>query len=205
MTEACSCATATTTACGGCRQVTTVAGYGQASFADGEGDAASFHCPIDIEVVSQSLIYIADAINCCIRTVQPADGTVSTLCGVLRPHGWAGMVAGEMAKAADYFQAGELYERCVEQFKGGLRVGNVVERRVQAHDSGVEALVEAAMDFLQANALSFQISDCGDVTCLHFCAEKGHTSEAQTSTCETWPVSKSDRWKHYSAVATRAF
>ena len=73
--------------------------------------------------------------------------------------GGEGLVAGEMAKAADYFQAEELYEHCVEQFKGGLRVGNVVERLVQAHDSGVEALVEAAMEFLQANVASFQVSD----------------------------------------------
>ena len=81
--------------------------------------------------------------------------------------GGDGLVAGEMAKAADYFQAGKLHEHCVEQFKAGLRVGNVVERLVEAHDSGVEALVKAAMDFLKANALSFQVSGCGDVASLH--------------------------------------
>jgi hypothetical protein len=69
--------------------------------------------------------------------------------------GGEGLVAGEMAKAADYFQAGELYEHCVEQFKGGLRVGNVVERLVYAHDSGVEALEEAAMAFIEEHALAF--------------------------------------------------
>ena len=81
--------------------------------------------------------------------------------------GGEGLATGEMAKAADYFQAGKLHEHCVEQFKGGLRVGNVVERLVEAHDSGVEALVKAAMDFLKANALSFQVSGCGDVASLH--------------------------------------
>jgi hypothetical protein len=69
--------------------------------------------------------------------------------------GGEGLVAGEMAKAADYFQAGELYEHCVEQFKGGLRVGNVVERLVYAHDHQLEALEEAAMAFIQENALLF--------------------------------------------------
>ena len=70
--------------------------------------------------------------------------------------GGEGLVAGEMAKAADYFQAGELYEHCVEQFKGGLRVGNVVERMVQAHDMKLEALEEAALEYLHANVLEFQ-------------------------------------------------
>ena len=71
--------------------------------------------------------------------------------------GGEGLVAGEMAKAADYFQAGELYEHCVEQFKGGLRVGNVVERLVQAHDSGLPMLEETALGFLKDNVLVFQV------------------------------------------------
>ena len=69
--------------------------------------------------------------------------------------GGEGLVAGEMAKAADYFQAGKLFEHCVEQFKGGLRVGNVVERLVYAHDHQLEALEEAAMAFIEENALLF--------------------------------------------------
>ena len=68
-----------------------------------------------------------------------------------------GLAAGEMVKAADYFQAGELYEHCVEQFKGQLRVGNVVERMVYAHDSQLEVLVEAAMQYLRTNVLEFQV------------------------------------------------
>ena len=62
-------------------QVTTVAGNGQKGFADGVGDAARFNHPHAIDVDSQGLIYIADTWNHCIRRVQPADGTVSTLCG----------------------------------------------------------------------------------------------------------------------------
>ena len=68
-----------------------------------------------------------------------------------------GLAVGEMAKAADYFQAGGLFEHCVEQFKGGLRVGNVMERLVQAHDMKLEALEEAAMDFFKQNVLVFQV------------------------------------------------
>ena len=62
-------------------QVTTVAGNGEEGFADGVGDAARFYWPNDIEVDRQGLIYVADTKNHCIRAVQPADGTVSTLCG----------------------------------------------------------------------------------------------------------------------------
>ena len=65
-------------------QVTTVAGNGQKGFADGVGDAARFQWLEDIGVDSQGLIYVADTCtHCCncIRTVQLADGTVSTLCG----------------------------------------------------------------------------------------------------------------------------
>ena len=69
--------------------------------------------------------------------------------------GGEGLVAGEMVKAADFFQAGGLYEPCVEQFKGALRVGNVVERLVYAHDQQLEALEEAAMAFIEENARAF--------------------------------------------------
>ena len=69
--------------------------------------------------------------------------------------GGEGLVAGEMAKAADYFQAEELYEHCVEQFKGALRVGNVVERLGYAHENKLEALEEVAMTFIEENARTF--------------------------------------------------
>ena len=45
----------------------------------------------------------------------------------------------------------------MEQFKGQLRVGNVVERMVYAHDSQLEVLVEAAMQYLRTNVLEFQV------------------------------------------------
>ena len=60
-------------------------------------------------------------------------------------------------KSANFFQAVELYEHCVEQFKGQLRVGNVVERMVYVYDSQLEVLVEAAMQYLRTNVLEFQV------------------------------------------------
>ena len=77
-------------------QVTTVAGNGKEGFADGVGNAARFHYPNGIIVDSQGLIYVADTGNDCIRTVQPADGTVSTLCGKGRE---VGCVNGPAAEA----------------------------------------------------------------------------------------------------------
>ena len=67
-----------------------------------------------------------------------------------------GLALGEMAKAADYFQVEELFQHCVEQFKRGLQVDNVVERLVLAHDMKLEALEEAAMEFLRGNPRTFQ-------------------------------------------------
>ena len=84
-------------------QVTTVAGNGEEGFADGVGDAARFNWPEDIEVDSQGLIYVADFGNDCIRTVQPADGTVSTLCGKGKE---AGCANGPAAEARFTFPAG---------------------------------------------------------------------------------------------------
>ena len=37
-----------------------------------------------------------------------------------------GLAVGEMARVEDWFQASEPYAHCVEQFREGLAVGNVV-------------------------------------------------------------------------------
>ena len=63
----------------------------------------------------------------------------------------------EMAQVADRFQAVALYKHCVQKFKEGLKVGNVVARLVQAHDSGLASLEEAGMSFFEANAIAFQV------------------------------------------------
>jgi len=73
-----------------------------------------------------------------------------------------GLEVGEMARVADRFQALELYKHCVQRFKEGLKVGNVVARLVQAHDSGLVVLEEAAMGFFEANAVVFQVILCCD-------------------------------------------
>jgi len=69
----------------------------------------------------------------------------------------AGPGRGEMAVVADRFQASGLYAHCVGYFGGGVKVGNVMARLVQARDSGLVELEEAAMEYLKANALAFQV------------------------------------------------
>jgi hypothetical protein len=80
-----------------------------------------------------------------------------------------GLRAGEMAGVADRFQAAGLYEHCVGQFRGGLKVGNVVERLVQAHDSRLGVLEEVAMEYLKANAVAFQVCWCCVCVCVCVC------------------------------------
>ena len=70
----------------------------------------------------------------------------------------AGPGPGEMAVAADRFQASGLYVHCVRKFVGGLKVGKVVARLVHARDCRLTDLEEAAMEYLQTNALAFQVN-----------------------------------------------
>ena len=60
--------------------ITTIAGSGNAGFADGVGSAASFNRPSAVAVDSYGNVYVADDLNHRIRTISPF-GNVSTLAG----------------------------------------------------------------------------------------------------------------------------
>ncbi|MEP7372720.1 MAG: NHL repeat-containing protein [Chitinophagaceae bacterium] len=59
--------------------VTTVAGSGEAGFADGSAPSAKFKAPLDIAVTEDGIIYVADGLNHRIRKI--AAGQVSTFAG----------------------------------------------------------------------------------------------------------------------------
>ncbi len=58
--------------------VTTIAGSGEAGFADGQGPEAKFNHPADLEVDANGGILVADFANNAIRRISP-EGAVSTL------------------------------------------------------------------------------------------------------------------------------
>ncbi|EOD32239.1 hypothetical protein EMIHUDRAFT_44050, partial [Emiliania huxleyi CCMP1516] len=70
--------------------VTTLAGSGSATFADGQGIAAHFHTPTGAAVDGDGCVYVADQSNHRIRKIAP-DGTVTTLAG----SGNAGSIEGQ--------------------------------------------------------------------------------------------------------------
>jgi hypothetical protein len=71
--------------------VTTLAGNGDAGWADGTGGpagSAMFNFPFGIALDAQGTLYVADSQNEVIRKVAP-DGTTSTLAGSVQDAGWA--------------------------------------------------------------------------------------------------------------------
>ena len=68
-----------------------------------------------------------------------------------------GLEVWEMALVADRFQALALYEHCIQHFRQGLKVDNAIERLVQAHDSGLDALQQAAWEFVLRHYHAIQV------------------------------------------------
>lgn len=60
--------------------VSTVAGTGEAGFADGPAEEAQFDQPLDIAVTAEGVLYVTDNRNHRIRKIE-VDGTVSTVAG----------------------------------------------------------------------------------------------------------------------------
>jgi hypothetical protein len=83
----------------------------------------------------------------------------------------------ELAQMADRFQMQGLYQHFVRNFREGLCPGNVVEWLVQVHDSGLAALEDEAMDYVRANALTFQVQ----FACL--CSLHQHTYDLPFCRC----------------------
>jgi hypothetical protein len=66
-----------------------------------------------------------------------------------------GLEVGEMAKAADYYNAPVLCRRCVELFRLNLTPENLMQRLVQAHDLKVDSFVQECFLFLGQHSREF--------------------------------------------------
>ncbi len=91
--------------------VTTLAGSGTPGFLDGPAATANFDHPSGVAVDSAGVVYVAERVNCRIRTVSPA-GIVATLAGsgvaaFADGTGTAASFAGPVAVAVD--AAGKVY------------------------------------------------------------------------------------------------
>jgi NHL repeat len=98
--------------------VTTVAGDGSASFANGPALMAKFRVPLDVAVTADGIIYVADALNHRIRKI--AGGQVSTFAGFDRQDTTSGI--GTAAGFAHPIQIvsdinGNLYTLDVNDFR----------------------------------------------------------------------------------------
>ena len=112
-------------------QLTTVAGSGSATFADGKGNAASFYYPEGVAVSVEGDILVADTYNNRIRRVA-LDGTVTTLAG----SGSSGFTDGPLLSAALYRPGG-----LVEISKGVIVVADSYNHRIRIlQNSAVQVL-----------------------------------------------------------------
>jgi len=69
--------------------ISTLAGNGQAGFADGFCAAVRFNQLMGVVVDAQGAIFVANNVNHCVRLVAPGDGAVTTLVGVGGEKGFA--------------------------------------------------------------------------------------------------------------------
>ncbi|MGB4776045.1 MAG: NHL repeat-containing protein [Daejeonella sp.] len=63
------------------KKVTTLAGSGEANFADGIGTDAKFNAPWGIAVDAKGILYVAEYSNARIRKIDPISAKVTTLAG----------------------------------------------------------------------------------------------------------------------------
>ena len=67
-----------------------------------------------------------------------------------------GVTAGEMFKIADLFQAKELYEHSLAQFRAQLCVRNAILSLVAAYDDGLDVLTQSVFDCVLQESVAIQ-------------------------------------------------
>jgi sugar lactone lactonase YvrE len=125
--------------------VTTIAGSGTATFADGTGAAASFNTPIGVAVITSSgLILVADRSNNRIRYVT-ASGVVTTL--TTYDHIYALTIAGDVDVGSNVNVRGGYYVNGV-QLAGGSAIATY-------SNSGAVLLADGTSTGLRGNSNLF--------------------------------------------------
>ena len=104
--------------------VTTLAGNGKFSFADGVGREAAFNAPGGIAIDETGHLYVADYLNNCIRQVTPSGG-VSKIAGNLHK----GFADGPASEAQFYYPFGIAVDR-----SGIVYVGDQFNNRIRRID-----------------------------------------------------------------------
>src|SRR5690606_40996330 len=99
--------------------VTTLAGTGEAGFADGDAGEAQFNSPQGIAIAADGTVYVADSGNHVIRAIAK-DGAVTTLNA---PSTRTVEVAPEVFEAAGSSADGKLGRKGVVEGEGGESVG----------------------------------------------------------------------------------
>ena len=67
-----------------------------------------------------------------------------------------GVTAGEMFKIADLFQAKELYEHSLAQFRAQLCFRNAIPSLVAAYDDGLDVLTQSVFDCVLQESVAIQ-------------------------------------------------
>ena len=101
--------------------VTTLAGNGKFSFADGIGRNAAFNAPGGIAIDAKGNLFVADYLNNCIRKVAP-DGDVRKIAGNLKK----GFADGVPSNAQFYYPFGIAVDN-----SGAIYVGDYFNHRVR--------------------------------------------------------------------------
>ena len=100
--------------------VSTVAGDGTAGFLDGPALSAKFKSPLDVAVLPNGTIYVADAFNSCIRKIH--NGMVTTFAG----NGNANIINGNGSKARF-----KIPSRLTLDGKGNLYILDAADPRIR--------------------------------------------------------------------------
>jgi len=132
--------------------VSTIAGSGVGTFADGKGTSASFNYPQAISVDSSGNVYVADYNNNRIRKIITSTGDVSTLAG----SGANSFSDGTGTNASFWFPSGVAVDS-----SGNVYVGDNANNRIRKITStgGVTTYAgNGTATFVDGNALSVRIS-----------------------------------------------